>query len=227
MGRRRDTRELHARGFRVVRSRLHPFRDRDGIQPPRRWRDVAAGREKIVGPGTRVDDLDDLRDVDRLPDEGEIPEEICGTLSELLGQRTTTPGVCSFAIWSGWGLFIEGTPYIDPSIITRREQRRISARRRKEQAEFEALPQIEEPHRSTGRSYLLFRGPIDAACAFEPMVGHRVSPSYWWPDDRAWSVVTEIDGYSTYVGGDRGTVDAILRHEELETIKVDRQVRIC
>jgi hypothetical protein len=39
-------------------------------------------------------------------------------------------------------------------------------------------------------------------------------------------VVTEIDGSSTYVGGDRDTLDAILGHEELESIEVDRTVRM-
>jgi hypothetical protein len=39
-------------------------------------------------------------------------------------------------------------------------------------------------------------------------------------------VVTEIDGSSTYVGGDRDTVDAILEREELESIEVDRSVKM-
>src|SRR5262245_36151634 len=160
---------------------FHPFRDRDGIQPDRRWRDVVTEAAKAPGPGTMVSDIDDLSDVDRLPDEGEIPDAICAALVELLARRTTTPDVCWFAIWSGWGLFLQGMPYLNPSIVTRRERKEISAARRKEQAELGALPQIEQPHRNTGRSYLLFRGPVGAACAFEPMRGHQVSPSYWWP----------------------------------------------
>jgi hypothetical protein len=39
-------------------------------------------------------------------------------------------------------------------------------------------------------------------------------------------VVTEIDGSSTYVSGDRDTVDSILAREELESIEVDRSVWI-
>jgi hypothetical protein len=186
-------------GFESYVRVFHPFLDRDGILPPRRWQDVAADAGEVLGPGTMVADIADLSDPDRLPRDGRVPEEICGLLVGLLRARTSNPDVCWFAVWSGWGTFTD--------------------------AELEGTPQIHEPHRNTGRSYLLFRGPIEATCSFEPE-GWPISPSLWWPDDCAWAVVTEIDGSSTYVGGDRDTVDAILGREELESIEVDRNVRI-
>ncbi len=79
------------------------------------------------------------------------------------------------------------------------------------------------PH---GREQFLFRGHVRAACSLEPMPGDYVSPSAWWPDDRAWMVVTEVDGFTTYVGGTRDAIDAILTSSDLESIEVPHDVRL-
>jgi hypothetical protein len=47
------------------------------------------------------------------------------------------------------------------------------------------------------------------------------SPNLWWPDDQAWCVGTEIDLMSTYVGGSRGCVRAIVEHRQLEAAAVE------
>ena len=47
------------------------------------------------------------------------------------------------------------------------------------------------------------------------------SPNLWWPDDRAWCVSTEIDLMSTYVGGSRGCIQAIVEHRQLEAAEVE------
>ena len=44
------------------------------------------------------------------------------------------------------------------------------------------------------------------------------SPNLWWPDDRAWCVATEIYGYSTYMGGSRPCIDAVLASPDLEAL---------
>jgi hypothetical protein len=69
------------------------------------------------------------------------------------------------------------------------------------------------------RHYFLFRGRLDAACTFEPS-GWYTSPNLWWPDDRAWIVVTEIDGFSTYVGGSRAMLQDVLASPDMEAIEV-------
>ena len=65
------------------------------------------------------------------------------------------------------------------------------------------------PPRAHGqhRDYFLFTGPVTAATSFRgvihaewnPELSARwdQSPSLWWPEDRAWCVGTDIDGYST------------------------------
>jgi hypothetical protein len=186
-------------GFEAYVRVFHPFRDPDRIGPSRLWREVAAEAGVVLGPGTTEREVDDLSDQGRLPEEGSMPDEICATLRQILPPKTSTPDVCWFALWSGLGTFTDDE-YAAPQII-------------------------HEPYQTSGRSYLLFRGPVEAVCSFEPR-GWNNTPSFWWPDDRAWAVVTEIDGTSTYVGGTRNTIDGFLSNGVLETIEVDRDVRI-
>jgi hypothetical protein len=43
-------------------------------------------------------------------------------------------------------------------------------------------------------------------------------PEIWWPDDRTWIVVTEIDYAWTYVGAAGAVIAAILDHPDLEAL---------
>src|SRR5690349_23203664 len=43
-----------------------------------------------------------------------------------------------------------------------------------------------------------------------------ICANLWWPDDRAWCVVTDIDLTSTYVGGSAGCIGELLAHTGLE-----------
>ena len=44
------------------------------------------------------------------------------------------------------------------------------------------------------------------------------SANLWWPDDRSWIVITEIDYAWTYVGGSAGLIDRILSSPRLEAL---------
>jgi hypothetical protein len=48
----------------------------------------------------------------------------------------------------------------------------------------------------------------------------------WWPADRAWFVATEVDGFSSYVGGTQGAIDSVLASPELEAIAATAQTPI-
>ena len=78
------------------------------------------------------------------------------------------------------------------------------------------------------RSYLLFRGPLDAIGSFiEPaFFGHAQSPNIWWPEDRAWCVATDIDMFDTYIGGSAECIEQILAHPGLETFPATIEARI-
>jgi hypothetical protein len=67
------------------------------------------------------------------------------------------------------------------------------------------------------RRYLLYRGPVGAVTNFwfEPNPV-RESPAFWWPEDRAWFVSTEIDAQSTYVAGPGELIERLLATEGLE-----------
>ncbi len=73
---------------------------------------------------------------------------------------------------------------------------------------------------------ILFDGPIEAVS----QIGHtdpfahalwRQSPQWWWPDDRAWFVGTEIDFAWTYDGGPRSLIDAILALPDCESVRIE------
>jgi hypothetical protein len=81
--------------------------------------------------------------------------------------------------------------------------------------ELERTPRVRVPN----RSYFLIRGSLVSACAF-PVGGAGLTPNLWHPDDRAWCVATEIDGYSTYVAGSRDTIDDVLDAPDLEAVEV-------
>jgi hypothetical protein len=69
-----------------------------------------------------------------------------------------------------------------------------------------------------GRAYLLLRGPIDLAAANTAPEPAEQSVNIWWPADRAWCVVTDIDLMSTYVGGSTACIDELLAAPDLEVV---------
>ncbi len=66
------------------------------------------------------------------------------------------------------------------------------------------------------RDYMLYVGPIELALA--PLDIPTISPNPWWPDDRAWIVVTEVDYAWTYVGGSLRLIELLLRSDTLEVL---------
>lgn len=76
-----------------------------------------------------------------------------------------------------------------------------------------------------GREMLLLTGPLSQARRVSMETGSwEQSPSLWWPADRAWCVATDVDLMSTYVGGSRACIQAVLAAPGLEAWEVsDRQ----
>jgi hypothetical protein len=62
---------------------------------------------------------------------------------------------------------------------------------------------------------LLFNGAVTAACNFRSGPWFQ-SPTTWWPDDRAWCVATDVDGFSTYIAGTHECLDALASDPRLE-----------
>ena len=122
------------------------------------------------------------------PDEGRLPPQVAGPLNEVLAAYTGAPASCWFGVWIGFGW-----EYKDGIPATRRL--------------------------STGyREWDLFRAPLDALTLnfFITREEFYQSANVAWADDRSWCLATDIDMKSTYVGGTKALIDAILRHEALE-----------
>lgn len=68
------------------------------------------------------------------------------------------------------------------------------------------------------RSYWLVHGPVTLACqnmAPEPL---DQSANLWWPADRAWCVLTDVELVSTYVGGSTACIAELLADPRLECL---------
>jgi hypothetical protein len=140
------------------------------------------------------------RGPDEPPRDGSLEEHECRILAEALAGFTTTPEQCWFCLWDGWGV---GLPAPDAG-----------------------LPRV----RNQYRNYFLFTGPVASATSFRGVTRAEwdpelafpwfQSPSLWWPEDRAWCVGTEIDGYSTYVAGRSDCLDALIHDPRFDVLPV-------
>ncbi len=83
------------------------------------------------------------------------------------------------------------------------------------------------------RHYVLYAGPIETALttldtgpaelASDPTMQpwDTQSPNLWWPEDKAWSVATEIDYAWTYVGGSERLIEALLAMDGIEVLRTE------
>lgn len=107
----------------------------------------------------------------------------------------TQSGTCYLAVWEGY------------------------AHMWRHLADAHRLPQ------PAGRVYGCFRASIGAVLDLTNERTYLAAPNLWWPEDRAWFVATDVDDTSTYVGGSRACIAAIL-NSSLEAFEVAGDARI-
>ena len=150
-----------------------------------------------------------------LPIEGSLDSDQIGVVIDVLTRFTTTPDVCFFCIWEGWGEFggPESFAYLSPTGTGGRLQ---------EGSEDDLLRRLKRAKRlEIGLfGYILSTGPMDAFLE----VGE--SPSLWWPQDRAWCVASDVDMASTFVGGTEECIAHLVGHPDLEALPIGIDVRI-
>ena len=215
-------------GFEAYARVFHPPGHRPGQRGSQgpgtatKWADLARARGIVLFPDISFSEVSGLGPEDQhgldeiAPMDGAVPPEICDALVVALRPHTRTPDRCWFCLWDGKGSFwSESHGPLLPADATGEETNRYRASARAQDEILGSTPRVE----AFARSYFLFRGPLDAACTFEPG-GWYTSPNLWWPEDRAWIVITEIDGFSTYVGGNRGPVGDVLASPDVEAIEV-------
>ena len=190
------------KGFDAYARIFHPVgRNRQGVTERIRWATVASWNGRTVHPEMQFDRIanpqgqNDSPDWDYPPQEGNLPREDAERLASLLRPHTTTQDGFWFCVWEGYGYF--------------------DAKR------YRDLPRVTVPQ----RSYVLYRGPLDAVTSFH-WGWIWQSPNLWWPDDHAWCVATEIDLPETYVGGSQACIDAILSDDHLESIQTRSDARV-
>lgn len=162
--------------------------------------------------------------------EGDLGESGVDLLAKVLGAATATSQACHYALWAGWGELNPGAVTVASSsrgllggLRARREQKAMEDTIRTAQAAVTAFVEAcpVQPWWG-GRDMLLFDGPIEAVVsigASAPIDGQiyrRRGPQWWWPEDRAWFVATEIDYPWTYVAGPAALIHEIVEDTGLE-----------
>lgn len=213
-------------GFDAYVRILHPLADRGGEGPSWSWERFASPDALPIAPEAQLRGVVGQEHLDQgwldeyAPLNGSMSTRTCASLIAALRGFTATPELCWMAVWDGWGTWWPQVSIDLASDATPSERSRARAegfrqawdQRGKIQA---ATADIEFLERPWGRRYFLFKAPIDMAPSF-----HGHTPQLWWPEDHAWFVSTEIDGFSSYVGATRDCADAILRGGALEAIEV-------
>lgn len=70
------------------------------------------------------------------------------------------------------------------------------------------------------RRYVVYQGDLGDLMPFYDWNWGRPA-DYWFPQDRAWCVASDVDLYWTYVGGTQRCIEAILRCPDLEAVPAD------
>jgi hypothetical protein len=123
------------------------------------------------------------------PPVGYCPSNVRAPLAEILAKHTSTPEVCWVCAWEGFSGLAEAFP---------------------------GAVRVLLPH----RTYILLLGSLEAVTdGFLLGKGMRyVSPSIWWPQDRAWCVTTEVDFCWTYVAGTQMCIEDVVTDARLEAL---------
>ena len=120
------------------------------------------------------------------PDIGTLDPVDLPPLIEVLGASTDSPDNVWALIWPGWG----HTWCQDLHDAAAK----ISVR---------------------GNPFVLLRGTLADLTTMQALAdGH--APSYWWPEDQAWVVGTDLNDFCTYVGGSDACMTALVGDARLE-----------
>ncbi|MGH2596746.1 MAG: hypothetical protein ACRDH7_12385 [Actinomycetota bacterium] len=220
-------------GFEAYARILHPIRRVEGDVGTARWADLARERGKRMHPLVSFEalvggrDREEIEDWDDLVPLEELPEREAIVLATHLGPLTADPDRCWFALWNGYGSFGPpgGYSYVvepDGSWLVQDDTRADARAFFEELARYPLVRTLWSRSQPSfpGREYLLFHGSLDALESFHLGIWWQ-PPNLWWPDDRAWFVATEIDGYDTFVGGSRRCIEAVVASPDLEALPID------
>jgi len=178
---------------------LHPavrYAGDDDVEVP--WAEVAAHNGTVAHPLAQWVPLTGSWDYlasdsqpsvwDDAPSAGHQPVAVATRLAAVLRRHTGTPEDCRFGRWVGFGF---------------------------DAAAVERLPQL---LLRGGQDMVVVRGLVDDAVRNLAPEPNEQSANLWWPVDRVWCVVTDIDLLSTYVGGSAACIAQLLATPGLEVV---------
>lgn len=207
-------------GFEAYARIFHPATRQFGqVRMPVTWREIADANLRVHHPEMQFGALVALVGTpsvaqqqpglfDGWPQTGSLPLDLATVLVGLLAGHTSTPDLCWFAAWEGWG---------DPIFLTVGGSGDASVA--PPEVVVIARPKRHPTFKLPGRGYYVARAPLTAALdTVYGVASHYQSASIWWPDDRAWCVATEVDLDWTYVGGSTQCIAAILGSPDLEAL---------
>ncbi len=123
---------------------------------------------------------------DAPPSDGHLPVLVAGRIAAVLARHTAVPDDCLFGHWTGFGFDATALQHL-PQLLLR-----------------------------GGHDVVLLRGRVGDGTRNLAPEPNEQSATLWWPADRAWCVVTDIDLMSTYVGGSAECIAELLATPGLE-----------
>jgi hypothetical protein len=210
---------------------FHPAYLRQGehiVEVP--WAKIAAASGRVMHAGAQWGSVTGSWQYQRQagiwterPTVGELPPTTARHLAALLGEHTSSPEHCYFAVWCGWEAPTV-TPVSGASGPCPKERTRIKqdANRRIEQ--WQQLLKESVTFALPHRKLWLLEGPLSAISAFYERF--RDPPALWWPADRTWCVATDVDLMSTYLGAAEVTVGELVAATTCEAYRVSVDERI-
>ena len=78
----------------------------------------------------------------------------------------------------------------------------------------------------SGGGETLYQGEVADVDVLAGEGEYYLTPTYWWPEGKSWTVFTDPDYTFTLVGGPQALIDSILKSEHLEAVAVELTTRI-
>ena len=206
-----------------------PDQGRPGPGSAASWAAVAAEKGTALHPEAQWSALSGSTG------EGPGPEPITGSLdplqlqrlSELLAGQTSSPDACHYALWEGTGMSPRSWGEIPRFRLPGRRHwlfPPVSVLQLPAVSVELQVAGMEEQAAQGGeiRGFVGVDSPESLArwAARYRQWGFVQSPSWWWPEDRAWVVHSEVDYDSTLVAGSSAMGAALLADPEIECLEV-------
>jgi hypothetical protein len=196
---------------------FHPAGDRGGASTGIRWSELASRsstafhaevqfQDLVVGDPYRHPELGDVE-----PLAGSIPQSILRSLVEFLPRWMVSGERCWFAMWDGNGTWWKGAH--GPLTVDGRTDPRLERIDDERDRVLRSTPTMPGP----SRAYFLMRGLLLSVVPLFDAAGSQ-SPNLWWPQSRKWLISTEVDAYSSYVGGSAGMISELVASPEFEAL---------